>query len=205
MVNAPGTPGLCARDNPFRVERVHTFRYRPVGISWDAIIEKLNEMHVRAAVVGPEGSGKTTFLEDLQQRLHAAGRATRWLQLRRDTGRHALRLVRETLTRSAWHEILLIDGAEQMGPLTWRRLAIRSRQHAGLVITVHCAGRLPTLMECTTCPELLEEVVRKLAPQFVNQLAPRLPELFQRHSGNVRLCIREIYDWLASGGVQASG
>ena len=74
------TAGLRARDNPFRVERVHGFRYRPLGISWDAMMEKLSGMRMRGAIVGPEGSGKTTLLEDLEQRLKVAGHATRWLQ-----------------------------------------------------------------------------------------------------------------------------
>ena len=162
-------------------------------------MKKLSGMRMRGAIVGPEGSGKTTLLEDLEERLKVAGHATRWLQLRRDTRHQARALVHETLRQSAPHEILLVDGAEQIGPISWRRFAIRARHHAGLIITVHTAGRLPTFVDCTTSPALLEEMVRELAPESCDVLAPELPGLFVRHQGNLRLCVREIYDWLARG------
>ena len=191
------TGGLLARDNPFRVERVHAFRYRPQRISWEAIIENLQQLRMRGAIVGPEGTGKTTLLEDLEQRLIAEGHVTRWLRMRRDTRSAACSLVRETLRRSKRHEILLVDGAEQIGSMTWRRFAARARKQAGLIVTVHSPGRLPTIVECTTTPALLEEMVRDLAPEWFDLLAPELPRLFERHAGNLRLCIRELYDWLA--------
>ena len=46
---------------------------------------------------------------------------------------------------------------------------------------------------------MLEEMVRELAPESCDVLAPELPRLFVRHQGNLRLCLREIYDWLARG------
>lgn len=191
--------GLRARDNPFRVERVHTFRFRPLGLGWDEILDRLHGMQFRGAVVGPEGSGKSTFLEDLRNRLNAAGHTTLWLQLRRDTRRQARTLVREMLARSTPQDLLLIDGAEQIGPLTWRRLALRTRHQAGLIITVHQPGRLPSLLECATSLPLLVAMVCELAPEYLDLLTPSLPRLFAQHEGNLRLCIREIYDWLASG------
>jgi hypothetical protein len=195
------SPCLRARDNPFRVERVHTFRYRPLGVTWEAIMEKCAAARMRGAIVGPQGSGKTTLLEDLEQRLVAAGHSTRWLQLRPDTRRQARALVLETLRQSAQHEILLVDGAEQIGPVTWRKFASRARTRAGLIISAHAPGRLPTIVECATNLAMLEQIVGELAPEWFGPLSPRLAELYDRHAGNLRLCLREIYDWLATGRV----
>ena len=43
-----------------------------------------------------------------------------------------------------------------------------------------------------------------VAPESCDVLAPELPGLFARYRGNLRMCLREIYDWLAVG-VQPSG
>jgi hypothetical protein len=188
-----------ARDNPFRVERVRTFRYRPLDGSWDELLQRLKQADYRGALVGPEGSGKTTLLEDMAERLRLRGRPSRWLQIRRETRRDGGRLVDQFLQGALTEDVLLVDGVEQLGPLTWRRLRRKSRAHAGLVITTHAAGRLPTLVECRTSSRLLEEIVAKLAPAEFDCLRPGLPALFERHAGNVRLCLRELYDWVASG------
>jgi hypothetical protein len=93
---------------------------------------------------------------------------------------------------------LLIDGAERLGTFQWRRLQRRARRLGGLVITSHAVGRLPTLIECTTSLELLRGLVRELAPNELPAVEPMLGGLFERHAGNLRLCLRELYD-LAAG------
>jgi hypothetical protein len=70
---------MRARDNPFSTDRVLRVRYRPQGVTWDALMARLEALGWRAAIVGPEGAGKTTMLEDLQPRLAARGFATHWL------------------------------------------------------------------------------------------------------------------------------
>ena len=103
----------------------------------------------------------------------------------------------EFLRAASTEDVLLVDGVEQLGPLTWRKLRRGSLSHAGLIITTHAPGRLPTLIECRTSVELLDEIVTELAPAEIGRLRPKLPPLFARHDGNVRLCLRELYDWHA--------
>jgi hypothetical protein len=184
-----------ARDNPFRVDRVLQVRYRfEPGDDWERLLQRLAAHRWRAAIVGPEGAGKTTLQEDLAGRLAAAGRPIRWLRLNRENRCTAAAQVREALQACNSDTLLFVDGAEQLGPLQWRRLKRRSGDFGGLVITTHKPGRLPTLFECRTTPQVLQWVVRQLAP--ADQLPPdtNLEGLFTQHAGNLRLCLRELYD-----------
>src|ERR1043165_9703446 len=62
---------MRARDNPFRTEQVLTIRYRMIDDSFAGMIERLEELGYRGAIIGPRGAGKTTLLEDLEPALRA--------------------------------------------------------------------------------------------------------------------------------------
>lgn len=192
------TAAFTARTNPFRTERILTVRYHPLDTDWNALLTRARDLEHRAAICGPEGAGKTTLLEDLVKRFHSAGQSTRWLQFRRDTRATARRQLDAFLAAASQDDLLLIDGAEQLGTLDWHRLNRRSHQHAGLIITTHTPGRLPTLIECRTTTPLLESIVAQLVPDDVARLSDDLPALFARHHGNLRLCLRELYDQYAA-------
>lgn len=189
---------LRARDNPFRVERMLSIRFAPLDASWDELLSRLQSLEWRAAICGAEVSGKTTLLEDLAARLQATGRRTRWLQLRREIRPSARGLMKQFLRAAEPDEVLLVDGAEQLGALSWRSLQRRAGRHPGLIITTHRSGRLPTLIECRTSIALLESIVVRLAPDDMDELREDLPALFRRHDGNIRLCLRSLYDRYAS-------
>jgi hypothetical protein len=196
-------PGAAytARDNPFRTERILTVRYRHLDTDWDALLARLASLNFRAAVCGPEGSGKTTLLEDLGALFAAQGRNTRWLTLRPETRSAAAANLKLLLSSSNARDLsLLVDGAEQLGPLNWRYLRQQSRRFAGLLITTHAPGRLPTLIECRTTLPLLASIVEQLVPQDAESLNDDLPRLFSSHGGNIRLCLRELYDRYAAIG-----
>jgi hypothetical protein len=191
-----------ARDNPYRTERVLQVRYRfEEGDDWDSLLQRLAEFRCRAAIVGPEGSGKTTLQEDLADRLAAAGRPIRWLRLNRENRATAAAQVQEALVGCQRDTLLFVDGAEQLGPLQWRRLKRRSRDFGGLVITTHKPGRLPTLIACRTTPQTLQWIVRQLVPPAELPATTLLKSLFNHHAGNLRLCLRDMYDrWGHHGG-----
>ncbi|MBL8849862.1 MAG: hypothetical protein JNG89_09265, partial [Planctomycetaceae bacterium] len=92
-----------------------------------------------------------------------------------------------------------------------RLLKRRAGRHAGLVVTLHRSGRLPTLIDCRTSSDLLESIVARLAPDDVDHLRGELPALFHRHQGNIRLCLRSLYDRYAflpaadCGGTRGNG
>jgi hypothetical protein len=106
---------------------------------------------------------------------------------------------RQLMSQLRNDEIVLLDGADAIGPATWTLLKHRIlRQAAGLVITTHRPGRLPTLIDCATTPGLLGVIVNELLPQEHDIEGPTLDRLFHCYQGNIRNCLRELYDLCAS-------
>jgi hypothetical protein len=179
---------MKARENPFRSERVLAFRTRPSGFTWDGLLEALAARGGRGALVGPHGSGKTTLLEDLAPRLAARGRRVRWVRLDDRAPAPA------PLGPVGPDDAVLVDGAEVLGTAAWLRLRFACRRAGALVITAHRPGRLPTLLRCAPRAEIVEELVRFLAPDDAAALLPAARALFARHGGNVRETVRALYD-----------
>ena len=181
---------MRARDNPFASDRVLEVRYRlPDGWTWESLLDRLAALGWRAAVVGPHGRGKTTLLEDLAPRLEARGFRVRTLNLW-DEHPRLNRQDRARLRDLGPRDFVLLDGAEQLGRLSWLFLKLRCRRARGLLITSHRPDLLPTLLECDTSPELLAGIVRELTGEELSGAE----DLFARHGGNLRSALRELYD-----------
>jgi hypothetical protein len=192
---------LRARDNPFATAHVLKVRYRLRGQSWDELMERLEALGHRAAIVGPEGRGKTTLLEDLQPLLEARGFKPAWLRLARDEPPPALDALNQLAASISPRHILLLDGAEQLGWWTWRWLRWRTRHAGGVVVTSHRPGLLPTLLACETDGELLAGILAVLLREPAGRLCPLATTLFQNHHGNLRDALREMYDLQAADGL----
>lgn len=173
-----------------RVERLA--RYRLDGETWEGRLARFRGLGWRAAIAGPHGSGKTTLLEDIAPRLAALGFRPRLLRLdaERQECSHA-ELRQMSADRGAF---ILLDGAEQMGWMAWRRFSRATLGAQGLLITVHRASRLPTLLTTRTSPELVEVLLADLGCERWRSEAR---ELFARHGGNVREVLRGLYDFAA--------
>ena len=187
---------MRARDNPFRVERLHRLRFRLQGIGWGELLDRLRTLGYTAAIVGRRGSGKTALLEELAGRLAAEGLRPRMLRIGRDGDRGA-----EWPSRRPDPDrdrILLVDGADTLGPLARRALVRRGRAAAGLVATAHRPGLLPTLVECRTSPRLLGELIDELLSGEGSPSRAEIEALWISHGGNLRHALRELYDlWAA--------
>jgi energy-coupling factor transporter ATP-binding protein EcfA2 len=188
---------MRARDNPFAVERIHAIRFRPQGATFAGLMMRLKTLNYRAAVVGPDGSGKTTLLEDLQRALTQENIKTRMVFVN-DTSPLSDPACRRLLSELTRDEFLLLDGADLIPRSAWSLLKRHTITHAyGLVITSHRPGQLPTLIECTTSPSLLRDIAHELQPSDRPIPADSLDTLFRRHQGNIRACLRELYDLYA--------
>lgn len=189
---------MRARENPFRTDRVLTVRYRLAAGSFDALLDRLEAMDRRAAIVGPRGSGKTTLLEDLAPRIRARGFDVRELRLDAEHPRFERTSLEEFFASLGARDVVLLDGAEQMGWFDWFRFERRSRAAAGLVVTSHRPGLLPTLIETSTSPELLDGLVDEILGERSPEVRPLTPRLFEKHRGNLREALRELYDHYAA-------
>jgi hypothetical protein len=187
-----GKPRSCRpADNPFASHRVEGLAYRSNGLGLAELGRRLRELGGRAAIVGPEGSGKTTLLEELADTLPGESVRVRvGGSCRRPWHTARAQLPTPVTTNHA----VLIDGAEQLGPIGWRRLLLATRNAGCLVATLHRPGLLPTLIECRTDRDLLRDLVEELAPADAPSLVSDFDQLFQRHEGNIRLCLRDLYD-----------
>jgi energy-coupling factor transporter ATP-binding protein EcfA2 len=181
-------------DNPFASHRAEGLAYRCKEIDAAALRRRLEVLGGRSAIIGPKGSGKTTLLEELTFALPGEP-----VLVRIEGGcRHPWRTARTQLPKPVTPKhLVLVDGAEQLGPIEWRQL-LRATRHARIfVATLHQPRRLPTLIECRPDYELLCDLVGELAPVDAPVLMPCLEELFHRHKGNIRSCLRELYDLYA--------
>jgi hypothetical protein len=191
---------MRAADNPFSVDRIHQLRYQPRGWDWEEILSRLHSLHHRAAIVGPEGSGKTTLMEDLAERLAPRGLRPRFFTLNRQNRRLDPQLLSWLDHQAGPNDLLCFDGCEQLGPIRWRWLYHACRRLGGVLITTHKPGRLETLVRCDTDAPLLLRLIRQLQPDLDFTVEDAC-HLLHQHRGNIRLALREMYDrsWQAGG------
>ena len=90
---------------------------------------------------------------------------------------------------------MLLDGADLMPRLAWWRFRRRARNARGIIITSHRPGLLPTLINCTTTPELLDGIIVELLGENDGGRREHVVQrLFDEHNGNVRNALRTLYD-----------
>jgi GTPase SAR1 family protein len=189
---------MRARDNPFRSDRVLAVRYRLESGTWEELLARFDALGRRAAIVGPQGSGKTTLLEDLASHFRERGYTVRNLRLDMETPRFEETFLRGFFASLGPRDVILFDGAEQLGRMAWARFDRRSRAAGGLVVTLHRPGRLAPLLKTRTSPELLHLLIRQLLGDRFGELLPLPAGLYERHEGNLREALRELYDHYAA-------
>jgi hypothetical protein len=189
---------MKARDNPFKTDRVLGVRYRLRDRTWEELLGRLKRLNYRAAIVGPNGAGKTTLLEDLEPRLAGLGFTVRCLRLDRETRSFPRGFLKDLFAALDERDLLLFDGAEQMSRFAWASFKTRSKRAGGLVITSHRRGMLPTLIECATSSELLDEIIAELLGATPQAPRETTEKLYAKHNGNLRDALREMYDMYAA-------
>jgi hypothetical protein len=184
---------MIARENPFRADRVLACRYRPQSVGWDELIDRIQRHRYRAAIIGPEGTGKTTLLEDLAPRLDAMGHRTRlvrWQTFDNVTCRDRLERVRQC---SQQGEMILLDGADQMPVWAW--MIFRWRVTRFIVTANTPRWATATLIRTQTSLALLDAILAELLETDDRlRWQPVAHELFDRHRGNIREVLRDLYD-----------
>ena len=184
---------MIARLNPFRVERIESLQFRFDEGDLDEFITKLSGHRYRGAIVGPHGTGKTTLMLELCAALKQRESDCSYLRLSDQGRRCNQRRLTDWLEATSTQSILLLDSAGQLNWWDWKKFQIRTRAYRGLIITTHHAGRLPTLINCRSSIQQLSELVEELAP--ASNISPdRIAAIHHRHQGNLRECLRMLYD-----------
>lgn len=186
---------MSPRDNPFRCQLTDSLEYEfEDDMNWPKLLQRLEALRWRGAIIGMHGRGKSTLLDGFACRLQDAGWSTQRLGLRSEERNFSKQIWRELLPSFGRRDFVLLDGAEQLSLWRWKRFLQLTKSAGGVLIATHRAGRLPTLYECRSSPQLLRGLVERLDPEleFCAQ------SLFERNSGNLRNCLRALYDTKAN-------
>lgn len=195
-----GTSSLMrARHNPFAVARLHALGFLLPEAGWHDLHKRLVRLNRTAAIVGPCGSGKTTLLCELERQFGQAGIPTQNIFISRDV-RPPWRTIRDAAVSLQTGGILLVDGMDHLSRLRqWHLKQLARRRQIGLLVTSHREGILPTVYRCRPDIELLREVAYRLLEPCGTVDPERLEHLYAAHSGNLRECLRQMYDECAAG------
>jgi hypothetical protein len=190
---------LPARANPFRMQRIERLHYRFDDDGWRRLFVRFGANHWRGVLVGPHGSGKTTLREEIEARLRADGWEVRSLVLG-DGCAITWNGLQSWMAGAGSRTLLSVDGLDRIGAMTWWRLRHAARDVGGILATSHRAGRLPLLHRHTTSVALLADLIRELVGEAYPEIDERrCGALFRRHRGDLRACLRALYDAAATG------
>jgi len=184
---------VTARENPFATCHLERLPFRfPPGVTWDSLLKRLDELNWCASLVGGNGTGKTTLLEQLMPHLQARGFEPVIFRLQTESGMKEKDRLADKLREVRNPGFILLDGAEQLSTRQWLPIRAAASESAGFIVTVHRTSRLPVALELETSAKLLEHLAENLT-------GGKLPEgeaetLFHRHRGNLRDCLRELHD-----------
>lgn len=189
-----------AKNNPFSTKRLEKLKYRPSPIAIDQIVKKLSLNGNIGEIAGPHGSGKTTLMLHLSKRLSANAGKIKHVFVN-DTNPMTADGRKQLLEDLKPSQIVLIDGADHLGKITWQRLKRRIlKAQAGLIITTHKTGMLETIVECSTTPQLLADIANELLRNPKPVCSNLIKEIYARHNGNIRNCLWQMYDiWAEKG------
>ena len=184
---------IRARHNPFASGRIQGLGFLLPQDQWHQLESRLRKRNYWGAIVGPCGSGKTTLLEALQCRLEANGLKTVRLFISREV-RLPWMTIRTQVASLPTGGIIRLDGADHLSWSCRRQLKRLARKHKlGLIVTSHREGILPVLYRCRTDADLLETICSHLLDtESIGRR--RLESLFRTHDGNLRECLRQLYD-----------
>lgn len=186
---------MKARDNPFRAERVEAISFRFQQDDHQQLLHRWEAASFRGAIVGPHGSGKSTLMDELVILLKRQGGRPHLLRITEANAHDRDQLLEKWLHSAPPSGVLLLDGGEQISSRAWRRVDRKWQEGWRLLATFHRPQRLPVVYASRTSPQLLVELVHELTEDEPSlQLCRQLANLYRQQQGNLRNCLRELYD-----------
>ncbi|TWT60249.1 hypothetical protein [Rubinisphaera italica] len=188
-----------ARKNPFATEHLLSIPYLYQDTSLNELIERFEQMGSRAALVGPEGHGKTTLQETMAAEYERRGVKTHWIRVSRDTPHLPKGIFKQLAEQTAPEDLILFDGVEQISRLAWWRFRRTLKPGQACLITTHTPGWFPTLHDCATDQVLLSEIIARLPISDIQIDSSEIGEIWLKHRGDLRQALFDLYDRYASG------
>jgi energy-coupling factor transporter ATP-binding protein EcfA2 len=164
----------------------------PAGASANQLVERLRMTAGWGQIIGPYGTGKSTLLATLVAALKEAQTSTVLVTLHDDQS-----ALPETIhAASVAGGILAVDGFEKLSG--WRRFWLRRvcrRVGAGLLVTAQADVGLPTLWETEINEPIAWRIIARLTEgQDITMSTNEIKSLLDRHHGNLREVLFELYD-----------
>lgn len=188
---------FTASTHPLRSRQLDALSYRlpPEVGHWDTVIARFEAARFRGAVVGPHGTGKTTFLMSLQRELEQRGWRVVMLFTNTERGGRLPRAWLEALDQADDQTIVIADGYDVFWRWEKRRLRRRLRPRGGLIVTAHKPIALPTIFETKSSTKVLLELVHVLYEQADAEPPEeqRVRTLLEQCDGNMREVLRRLY------------
>jgi hypothetical protein len=190
-------PEETDRGNPFCARRLrpgaNPYLF-PAGQDVAALLERLRQNGWWGQIIGAHGSGKSSLLAALIPAIGQAGRQVRLFELHDGQRKLPPEVYRGGAISP--ESVLVVDGYEQLS--RWSRLRTRQycgRRRCGLIVTAHAPVGLPDLFRTSPTLQVVQEVVaRLLQGRPAAWTAQELSDRFERHQGNVRELLFELYD-----------
>ncbi len=190
---------MKARENPFASCCLHQIPYIPVKMPWREIKGRVESLRYRAAILGPEGSGKTALLFHLQSLLERRGLETVYLQVYKRNN-YLWPFKTKNVQTIDPDKIYLIDGVDLLPAISWFYLRLKMRHAKGLIVSSHKNRWLPVLVHCETNINLLNDILSRLLPNPTESVSSLGEKFFRQRKGNLRDVLRDLYEFYSEMG-----
>ncbi len=166
------------------------------GRSVERFLERFESDNRLGQIVGPHGTGKSTFLGQIETQLREKNFTVQHVVLRdrqRQLPDEFLRQCRESRRKNA---VFLVDGYEQLSVFSRLRLWYEYLCWGnGLLLTSHrpVVG-VPILYRTAPDFDALRQVLEHLQGNETTVSLERLRALFEKHGGNLRTTLLDLYD-----------
>lgn len=185
---------LPARLNPFRSEKIDRLCYTSADFSMNQLASQFEQLRRRGAILGPQGHGKTTLLEQFISHLGSSDLCIWRMELKAGDRQLPPHQWEQIQQRAGENDLIVLDGAEQLSWWRWKQFVKSLQPGQGCLITSHRHGLLPSLWHCSTSPELLRRLVAQLQGPLTSTQHNWLDQLFVQTQGDIRQCFRSLYD-----------
>lgn len=180
--------------NPFSSRHIESLLYSPTTLIWDEIMERLSSLNNRAVIVGREGTGKTTLLEEIGKKLKLSGYEILYYRLDQKDQKPISYFIKNLEKNLLKKYAILLDGPDKMSYFSWKLCCLKTRKAGAFIATSHKPGYFPILLTTNTSPELLHKLICQLLKNKDMISLAEIQRLFDFHKGNIRLIFRELYD-----------